>query len=301
MKAFKGKRFSFLFLILILIAWASPAYVAEKSYKIGVNLEFTGPWAEVTKTVRNAMVLEVERINKMGGIDGHPLELIFEDMPVLRNVSLSDNFIEGIVFHPGDKIDVLRTPSTPERVVGIAPVIDNDGSGSKIQLSSHLHIRNLPFGDESKFGKVPVMIQKQVKLDGSLGLAELGPIKHGQTQINGARIHTDQFVLEPERFLDSHLPLASFQKPKKHLLIQFPGTVFIRIGQGGAAGSRETKMLQLPFTASQPSGNLPEGMGTAQLTKEHGHKLAPAAKSSGMSFGFRFFHGLKKLGFGKEL
>jgi branched-chain amino acid transport system substrate-binding protein len=65
--------------ILILVAWASPAYVAEKSYKIGVNLEFTGPWAEVTKTVRNAMVLEVERINKMGGIDGRPLELIFED------------------------------------------------------------------------------------------------------------------------------------------------------------------------------------------------------------------------------
>jgi len=66
--------------ILILMTWVSPAYVAEKSpYKIGVNLEFTGPWAEVTKTVRNAMVLEVERINKMGGIDGHPLELIFED------------------------------------------------------------------------------------------------------------------------------------------------------------------------------------------------------------------------------
>ena len=79
MKAFKGKGFLLSFLILILVAWASPAYVAEKSYKIGVNLEFTGPWAEVTKTVKNAMVLEVERINKMGGIDGHPLELLFED------------------------------------------------------------------------------------------------------------------------------------------------------------------------------------------------------------------------------
>lgn len=68
------------FLTLVLLVWASPAYVAEKSpYKIGVSLEFTGPWAEVTKTVKNAMVLEVERINKAGGIDGHPLELIFED------------------------------------------------------------------------------------------------------------------------------------------------------------------------------------------------------------------------------
>src|SRR4030042_572106 len=67
-------------LTLVFLAWASPAYVAEKSsYKIGVNLEFTGPWAEVTKTVKNAMVLEAERINKTGGIDGNPLELIFED------------------------------------------------------------------------------------------------------------------------------------------------------------------------------------------------------------------------------
>jgi branched-chain amino acid transport system substrate-binding protein len=66
-------------MILILLAWASSAYVAEKPYKIGVNLEFTGPWAEVTKTVKNAMLLEAEKINKMGGIDGHPLELIFED------------------------------------------------------------------------------------------------------------------------------------------------------------------------------------------------------------------------------
>jgi branched-chain amino acid transport system substrate-binding protein len=67
-------------MMLMSMIWVNPAYVAEKSlYKIGVNLEFTGPWAEVTKTVKNAMALEVERINKMGGIDGHPLELVFED------------------------------------------------------------------------------------------------------------------------------------------------------------------------------------------------------------------------------
>lgn len=65
---------------MLVILWASPAYVAEKSpYKIGVNLELTGPWAEVTKTVKMTMVMEVERINAMGGVDGHPLVLIFED------------------------------------------------------------------------------------------------------------------------------------------------------------------------------------------------------------------------------
>jgi branched-chain amino acid transport system substrate-binding protein len=72
--------FVIVFSTLIFVTWATPAYVAEKSpYKIGMNLELTGPWAEVTKTLRNAMVMEVEKINAAGGVDGHPLQLIFED------------------------------------------------------------------------------------------------------------------------------------------------------------------------------------------------------------------------------
>lgn len=69
-----------LLLMGIMFLWSTPAQVAGKSpYKIGVNLEFTGPWAEVTKTVRNTMVMEVERINAGGGVEGHPIELVFED------------------------------------------------------------------------------------------------------------------------------------------------------------------------------------------------------------------------------
>src|SRR4030043_2280875 len=80
MKGHKGIAALIFSLILIFLPCASLAFAAAKSpYKIGVNLELTGPWAEVTKTLKNAMVLEVERINKMGGINGHPLELVFED------------------------------------------------------------------------------------------------------------------------------------------------------------------------------------------------------------------------------
>lgn len=69
-----------IFIALMITTWMTPGEAAKKSpYKIGVNLELTGPWAEVTKTLKNALILEVERINKAGGIQGHPLELIFED------------------------------------------------------------------------------------------------------------------------------------------------------------------------------------------------------------------------------
>ena len=68
-----------LFTLLFLIG-VFPGHGAEKSpYKIGVNLELTGPWAEVTKTLRMAMVMEAEQINHAGGIHGRPLELLFED------------------------------------------------------------------------------------------------------------------------------------------------------------------------------------------------------------------------------
>ncbi len=79
MRRRKGILFLVSFLATISFLCPNPGIAAEKPYKIGVNLEFTGPWAEVTKTMRNAMVLEVERINKRGGLDGNPLELIFED------------------------------------------------------------------------------------------------------------------------------------------------------------------------------------------------------------------------------
>ena len=70
----------FLLLFLCCFAWATPAHVAERSpYKIGVNLELTGPWAEVNKIVRNTLSMEVEKINGTGGIDGHPLDLLIED------------------------------------------------------------------------------------------------------------------------------------------------------------------------------------------------------------------------------
>ena len=79
-KTMKRNLSFFLFFVLSIPLWASPALVAEKSpYKIGVNLEFTGPWAEVTKTVKNTIMMEVERMNSMGGIDGHPIELVYED------------------------------------------------------------------------------------------------------------------------------------------------------------------------------------------------------------------------------
>ena len=69
-----------IFALCLILALPIHTHAAPKApYKIGVNLELTGPWAEITKTVKMAMELEVERINEMGGVNGHPMELVIED------------------------------------------------------------------------------------------------------------------------------------------------------------------------------------------------------------------------------
>jgi branched-chain amino acid transport system substrate-binding protein len=76
-----GKKILVVGICLSLLFLFSCSSKPEKGspYKIGVNLELTGPWAEITKTVKMVMEMEVEQINEMGGVDGHPLELIIED------------------------------------------------------------------------------------------------------------------------------------------------------------------------------------------------------------------------------
>jgi hypothetical protein len=103
-------------------------------------------------------------------------------------------------------------------------------------------------------------------------------------QINGARIHADQFVFEPELSLPHDLGTALPKELKENLLIELPWAVLIGISQGGTGRSSNAQMLHLALTASKAPRNLTKGMGPAQLTEEHGYKLAPTRESFGMTF-----------------
>jgi branched-chain amino acid transport system substrate-binding protein len=52
---------------------------AKEPIKIGANLALSGPVAFAGIEPRDALLMEVERINNGGGIDGHSVELIIED------------------------------------------------------------------------------------------------------------------------------------------------------------------------------------------------------------------------------
>jgi len=175
---------------------------------------------------------------------------IFEDVTVLRDFSLSNHFDQSIVLHTGDKIDLLRTPSAPEGIVGIAPIIDDDSSRSEMQLLGDLHIRDLPLRDPGELGKIPIVIQKQMEFDRSFGPSEPCPVKDTQAQIDRGRVEADQFVLKTKFLSPSDLHPTAFEQLEKNFLIEFPGTVSIGISQGGAIGRRDAQMFQFALTAS---------------------------------------------------
>ena len=69
----------FLIALTFFVGASSVTLAAKAPYKIGVNLALTGPISGLMTYIKNGLVLEQDRVNAQGGIDGHPLELIFED------------------------------------------------------------------------------------------------------------------------------------------------------------------------------------------------------------------------------
>ncbi len=52
---------------------------AKEPYRIGAVLSMTGTYAGLGEPEKNALEMEVARINEDGGVNGHPIEIIYED------------------------------------------------------------------------------------------------------------------------------------------------------------------------------------------------------------------------------
>jgi hypothetical protein len=145
------------------------------------------------------------------------------------------------------------------------------------------------------------MIQQKMEFNGPFGAPKFGPVKQSDGQVNDRRIHAHEFILKAELFLSSNFALASLEQLEEDDLIELPGAMFIGIGQGGMAGSGDAQVFQFSFAAPQPSSDFPERMGPPQLAENHRHKLTPASKPPGMTFGLGRFHRLLKFDPRKKL
>jgi hypothetical protein len=106
-----------------------------------------------------------------------------------------------------------------------------------------------PAGDLGEDGEVPVVVEKQVELDGPLCLMVRGPVKKGQAQLDEGGIEAEELVPEVELFLTRGYLLNFTEELVKYCLIELPGSSAVRIGEGASLIPR---CFSLPRQLARP-------------------------------------------------
>jgi branched-chain amino acid transport system substrate-binding protein len=120
MKKVTGKMFVLVVAVLSVCLLCVNAY-AKEPYKIGALFAVTGPASFLGEPEKNTALMLQEQINKAGGINGHPLEIIVEDtksdetQAVLSAKKLLEN----------DKVLAIVGPSTTGESMALVPIMNN--------------------------------------------------------------------------------------------------------------------------------------------------------------------------------
>lgn len=95
----------------------SPAEAEKEAYKIGAIVSVTGPASPLGAPEKNTLLLEVDKINKAGGINGHKLEILIEDDqsdPKNAVTAVSKLLSEGVIAIIGGTITPSSIAIKPE-------------------------------------------------------------------------------------------------------------------------------------------------------------------------------------------
>lgn len=116
-------RFSLIFgLVFILVTpWISNAEV-KKPYKMGVVFDLSGSIAFIGIPKLNAMKLLAEEVNKTGGIDGHPIELVVYDSE--SDTSKSTTALMKLI--KGDKVSMVFGDIHSGVTLSLIPIVEKE-------------------------------------------------------------------------------------------------------------------------------------------------------------------------------
>jgi branched-chain amino acid transport system substrate-binding protein len=94
---------------------------AKEPYKIGALFAVTGAASFLGEPEKNTAIMLQEQINKAGGINGHPLEIIIEDTKSdeTQAVLSAKKLLER------DKVLVIIGPSTTGESMALVPIMNN--------------------------------------------------------------------------------------------------------------------------------------------------------------------------------
>lgn len=97
----------------------------KEPYRIGVVLSLTGTYAGLGTPEQKAIDLEVARINDAGGVNGHPLEVVYED----------------------DATDAAAAQAAAVRLIdeeGVIAIIGGSGTGQTMAMRSDIERAQIP-------------------------------------------------------------------------------------------------------------------------------------------------------------
>ena len=171
-------------------------------------------------------------------------KLVSQDVSVHRNDLLLRYTATGIVFLPSDKENAVLGPSPKEFIIDIPFVDCQNRAGWKVHCLGNLDFVGFSIRDMCKHRQVAVVVQKQMKLNRSLGLSKPRPVKKGGAKLNNRGIQAKKLVLEPKPALAKVQLPTSAQELIKYLLVQLPWPVFVGIRQGRSfGGTLESKVF----------------------------------------------------------
>ncbi len=213
--------------------------------------------------------------------------LICEEVAIDRDFLFSHDLVDGIVLHPCDEVDTCPCPGGEQGVVVVPLVHGDNGAFRERHLAGNSDVMPLSVGDVRIGGKIPVMVQQEMKLDRTLGSPELSPGEHAQAERYGGAVQGEKLVLESElSLLARHGSTVSVQQMVKEVPIHLPRPVGIGIGKGGLPGKvNKSQVSDLAYAAGKASADLPDALGLSQLAEQHGYEVCPGAIPLRMPFG----------------
>ena len=123
----------------------------------------------------------------------------------------------------------------------------------------------------------------------------MAPVKETAAEGDDRGIQADKIARKMGLIPPDSSASEAMEKYSQELLTDKPGALSVRIRQGIAIKGWNAKLFQFAPTASEPSDDLWEGMGSLQMTVKHGIDLTPAGEASAMLLNENLFHCLLKI------
>lgn len=120
MESRKVKLLKFLAVIAVIFCFTAKGY-AKEPYKIGAIFSVTGPASFLGEPEKNTALMIADQINKAGGINGHPLEIIVEDSKSAE----SDAVLAAKKLLEKDNVLAIVGPSTTGESMALVPIMNN--------------------------------------------------------------------------------------------------------------------------------------------------------------------------------